>query len=249
MSDLNRFRSKNMTLKKMVPDYVINSPYSIINRFEVFPEYQAGDIKFKYTVIKTEDIGKNINIEKCYSYGALTNIRECDFVSIDIDNIPGYVNYIKDGKMERMNNPYQSHNMLLWIIKQIFLEFKAANIIERIDVFRSSDKAKGNSIPLHIYIKLKEAIDVEPIYKNYLIAQIICGGHLTFINYNSFANIRIDVKYNEPIPPNTPISTTMTWISSKERTKIIPLLSKESNGKIYLYPEYIKWKTKIIERT
>jgi len=231
----------------MVPDYVIQSNHSIINRFDVHPEYDDNNIKFKYTVIPIDNIGEIIDTEKYYSYGALSNLRECDYVSIDIDKIPAYINYIENNKFKKYRGGSNPHKTLSFIIKQIFLEFKEANIIERIDIFRSSSKEKGLVIPLHLYIKLKEAVDVEPIYKNYFMIQIMCGGHLSFINYNSFINIRIDAKFNEPMPSELSISSAMKWVSSKDRTKITPLCSYEPNGKVYHYPEYTKWKNKIIE--
>jgi len=206
----------------MIPDYILTSKYVTLNRYNIEIEYK--EYSLKYIKINIDDIGKIIPSDKKISYGALSSISECDYVAIDIDKLPLKLYYIENNKFV-FKHSKKLYESLLFILDKIFLEFKEANIIERIDVFQSSETYINRNTPFHIYIKLNRAVDVEPFYKNYLITQIICGGYLTFINYNSFTNIRIDKKQND-----SNINTTIT-----------PMLSKTNKDTI-IYPLFDKWK-------
>lgn len=216
----------------MIPDYVLNSRYAIINKYELQREY--GMYKLQYIKVPVEEVGKRIDTDINMSYGALSNIYECDYIAIDVDNLIDSFDYLDENNVwQKFRNIDSRAIVLTNFIKQIFLEFKSSGLIERIDVFQSSAYLTSTmKIPIHIYIKLNKAVNTESFYKNYLISQIICAGYLTFIIYNGHSNIRIAEKQ---IKDSSKLKTT------NYGSKITPLFSMTKNLKITSYPGWIRY--------
>lgn len=223
----------------MIPDYIIDSKYAILNRFMIELEYNS-EKSIKYVQVSPTEISNKNATDKAYAYGILSNINYSDFVVLDVDNIITEFNYIYKNEFQKISFENKLEALVQYI-KLLPNEFENVRI-ERIDVFKSSTEYHTTwinsnffeptflgKLPVHIYIKFNKVFNVESFYRHYYIVQMICKGYLTFINYNNYSNIRITEKYNyiEPRP------------FKKFDTKIIPLFSMVHN-KIIKYPEYIK---------